>query len=301
MGAELPDEALFQERTLSRVGKILITIPCQDAYFSVDSCNLLSSTEGLGFSLMRLLFLFGSLPSVRTHLQPPQRLLLVCMALKIPTFAQAAILADLAAGGSNAGGFPPEAMAALTGLSLTNSTSDLVEGGLPYIIEFNDIGMRSLTNLSSELTERILDRGAYRYTSPDLPPTGRHWLRRYLGTFVVSSATNHPDLAIELMSCACRSCGDHTSLGAEVSTTFRQSQTPFQVTYGSGAVAGQLCADTMEIAGMTLEDHVFGVTTQVHLTVHPYDPLNHANSTRNRSSSPGLMCPSTVSWVSLSM
>jgi cathepsin E len=35
------------------------------------------------------------------------------------------------------------------------------------------------------------------------------------------------------------------------------------VTYGSGAVAGTLCKDTLSIAGMTLPNHSFGVTTQV--------------------------------------
>ena len=44
------------------------------------------------------------------------------------------------AGGSNVNGVSAEAMAASRSDQLFNSTSDLVEGGLPYIIEFNDIG-----------------------------------------------------------------------------------------------------------------------------------------------------------------
>ena len=41
------------------------------------------------------------------------------------------------------------------------------------------------------------------------------------------------------------------------------SNTQWSITYGSGAAAGLLCADSMTIAGMTLENHAFGVATAV--------------------------------------
>ena len=51
----------------------------------------------------------------------------------------------------------------------------------------------------------------------------------------------------------------------------------FQVTYGSGAVAGTLASDTMTIAGMTLLNHAFGVTTresqQFSAAAIPFDGL----------------------------
>ena len=47
------------------------------------------------------------------------------------------------ASGSNAAGFSRAAFQALMGQNLLNSTSELAAGGLPYIIEFTDIGKRA--------------------------------------------------------------------------------------------------------------------------------------------------------------
>lgn len=57
-------------------------------------------------------------------------------------------------------------------------------------------------------------------------------------------------------------CGNHHFLGTGTSSSFQIEQTPFQVTYGTGAVAGQLCSDDLEIAGLKLAAHDFGVATQ---------------------------------------
>ena len=84
---------------------------------------------------------------------------------------------------------------------------------------------------------------------------------------------------------ACRqcgsSCGNHQALGADVSSSFRQSlparcsfckanaayvessNQQFSTSYGSGSVSGSLCSDDMSIAGMDIKAHQFGVTTQV--------------------------------------
>lgn len=56
-------------------------------------------------------------------------------------------------------------------------------------------------------------------------------------------------------------CGNHTFLGPQSSSSFVSSNTQFQVTYGSGAVAGTLCQDQVGIAGLTLNNHTFGVAT----------------------------------------
>jgi len=39
------------------------------------------------------------------------------------------------------------------------------------------------------------------------------------------------------------------------------SNTRFQVTYGSGEVAGTVCQDQVSIGGIALSNHTFGVTT----------------------------------------
>ncbi|KIJ14268.1 hypothetical protein PAXINDRAFT_169881 [Paxillus involutus ATCC 200175] len=56
-------------------------------------------------------------------------------------------------------------------------------------------------------------------------------------------------------------CGNHTFLGNQSSSSFVQSNQQFQVTYGSGAVQGVLCNDNVNIAGLALNNHSFGVTT----------------------------------------
>lgn len=57
-------------------------------------------------------------------------------------------------------------------------------------------------------------------------------------------------------------CGNHTFLGANSSSSFVDSGKQFQVTYGSGAVAGNIITDNVNIAGLALNKHVFGVATQ---------------------------------------
>jgi len=57
-------------------------------------------------------------------------------------------------------------------------------------------------------------------------------------------------------------CGQHQTLGSTSSSTFQASNTPFQVTYGTGAVQGAIIQDDISIAGLQLKAHTFGVCTQ---------------------------------------
>jgi hypothetical protein len=54
-------------------------------------------------------------------------------------------------------------------------------------------------------------------------------------------------------------CGNHVFLGSNSSSSFQNSGQNFQVTYGSGEVAGNIIADNVNIAGLALDQHVFGV------------------------------------------
>ncbi|KAF7375155.1 Acid protease [Mycena sanguinolenta] len=56
-------------------------------------------------------------------------------------------------------------------------------------------------------------------------------------------------------------CGNHQTLGSTSSSSFVASNTPFQVTYGTGAVQGAIIQDDITVAGLTLKAHTFGVTT----------------------------------------
>ena len=54
-------------------------------------------------------------------------------------------------------------------------------------------------------------------------------------------------------------CGNHQFLGPQSSSTFVASNDQFEVQYGSGAVAGTLVTDNVNIAGLQLNTHTFGV------------------------------------------
>jgi len=70
-------------------------------------------------------------------------------------------------------------------------------------------------------------------------------------------------------------CGNHLFLGTQSSSSFVDSQNPFQVTYGSGAVAGTIVTDSVSVAGLALNNHTFGTAQQetVQFTGAPFDGL----------------------------
>ncbi|CAL1716788.1 unnamed protein product [Somion occarium] len=57
-------------------------------------------------------------------------------------------------------------------------------------------------------------------------------------------------------------CGNHVFLGSGSSSSFVDTKQQFQVTYGSGAVAGDIITDDINVAGLDLKAHKFGVATQ---------------------------------------
>ncbi|KDQ24496.1 hypothetical protein PLEOSDRAFT_52471 [Pleurotus ostreatus PC15] len=56
-------------------------------------------------------------------------------------------------------------------------------------------------------------------------------------------------------------CGNHNFLGPASSNTFKDTQKPFQVTYGTGEVQGSIVTDDISVAGLPLQGHTFGVAT----------------------------------------
>ena len=56
--------------------------------------------------------------------------------------------------------------------------------------------------------------------------------------------------------------GNHTFLGSQSSTSFVDTNQPFNVTYGKGQVSGSIIQDDVTIAGLGLPAHTFGVASQ---------------------------------------
>lgn len=67
------------------------------------------------------------------------------------------------------------------------------------------------------------------------------------------SISAHPDTL-------CAAQGNHVFLGPKSSSTFKDSGMPFNVTYGTGQVAGDIISDNINLAGLALDQHVFGVS-----------------------------------------
>ncbi|GFZ43160.1 hypothetical protein JCM24511_00879 [Saitozyma sp. JCM 24511] len=137
------------------------------------------------------------------------------------------------ASGSNANGYSNAELQALEDNTVTNSSSALITGGLNYEIEANDVGYLATVHLGTPAQD-----------------------------FLILMDSGSGDFWVPSSSCTAAECGNHLTLGTDSSSTFQASSQSFQVTYGSGAVAGTLCSDTVSIAGMTLDNHAFGVTTQ---------------------------------------
>ncbi|KAI9060981.1 acid protease [Trametes sanguinea] len=57
-------------------------------------------------------------------------------------------------------------------------------------------------------------------------------------------------------------CGNHQFLGTQSSSTFKDLGQQFQVTYGTGAVAGDVIQDNINVAGLALNGHTFGVAAE---------------------------------------
>ena len=53
--------------------------------------------------------------------------------------------------------------------------------------------------------------------------------------------------------------GNHQFLGPNTSSSFTDTNKPFEVTYGTGHVSGDIVTDDVSIAGLALKAHTFGV------------------------------------------
>jgi hypothetical protein len=54
-------------------------------------------------------------------------------------------------------------------------------------------------------------------------------------------------------------CGNHNFLGPQSSSSFAETQNTFDTQYGTGEVSGNVVTDDVQIAGLSLPNHTFGV------------------------------------------
>ncbi|KAJ7504433.1 aspartic peptidase A1 [Mycena galericulata] len=81
-------------------------------------------------------------------------------------------------------------------------------------------------------------------------------------SFDVILDTGSADLWVAGNTCT-EGCSTVPTFDASTSSSFTNKSTPFSVTYGSGAAAGSLGSDTVQMAGFSVSNQVFGVCDQV--------------------------------------
>lgn len=100
--------------------------------------------------------------------------------------------------------------------------------------------------------------------------------------------------------CTSSSCKGTTSFQSESSSTYSTSETPFEISYGTGQAKGFLATDTVTMAGLTVTNQTFGLSTLYSCGAGADESPAIANdTTANLISSPlsGLM---GLAWKSLS-
>lgn len=77
-------------------------------------------------------------------------------------------------------------------------------------------------------------------------------------SFNVVLDTGSADLWVAGNTCT-KGCSTVATFNPSGSSTYKNSSTPFQITYGSGSAAGALASDTVQMAGFSVASQVFAV------------------------------------------
>jgi hypothetical protein len=182
------------------------------------------------------------------------------------TGSSAATSADPAIGGSP--GAPAAAAPNLTPANKPTAPNSL---GLDieYVVPFSQFtrtylicsGVKMSGTL--QLSRSVLHQGTFQFSWTLVPQISGLVLRTVnLQMAVVYVVYLTVPSYVLILTLALNSQGNHQFLGPASSTSFAVSTTQFQVQYGTGAVAGSLVRDNVNIAGLQLNAHIFGTASQ---------------------------------------
>jgi len=144
--------------------------------------------------------------------------------------------ASAAAASATGAGFSEIDLEALTNGGLTDANTPTTQNSLGLDIEANDVGYIATVQMGT-------------------PPQD----------FKLLMDSGSADLWVGSEQCTSTGgggCGNHTFLGSKSSSSFVDTAKPFSVTYGTGAVSGDIITDNLVVAGLALNAHTFGVATQ---------------------------------------
>jgi len=153
---------------------------------------------------------------------------------------------------STAEGFPEIDLEAQNNGGLTNANTPTTSNTLGLNIEANDVGYIATVQMGTPAQD-----------------------------FKLLMDTGSADMWVGSESCTTQGttqgCGNHTFLGTNSSSSFAEIGQQFQVTYGTGEVQGVTCNDNVNIAGLALNNHTFGVanveSTDFSADTVPFDGL----------------------------
>ncbi|KAJ1307675.1 hypothetical protein OPQ81_001767 [Rhizoctonia solani] len=137
--------------------------------------------------------------------------------------------------GNNKDGFSKANLGAATNGGVTNSTTPTTANSIALDNEANDIGYLATLQLGT-------------------PPRD----------FRLLMDSGSADMWVGGEACQSQAgggCGNHNFLGAKSSSSFKSAGRTFQVTYGTGQVAGDVVTDDVVIAGLKLPGHTFGAAS----------------------------------------
>ncbi|KZT07694.1 aspartic peptidase A1 [Laetiporus sulphureus 93-53] len=151
------------------------------------------------------------------------------------TASASATAASGAEGLTTAEGIPEVDVEAAASGGLTLANAPTASNSLGLDIESNDVGYVATVQIGTPATDFkfLMDSG-----SADM------W---------VGSAENCTTEGTT------EGCGDHQFLGSSTSSSFVEIGNPFEVTYGTGQVEGVTVSDNVNIGGLALNNHTFGV------------------------------------------
>lgn len=142
---------------------------------------------------------------------------------------------DLSNQNSTSAGFPQAGLDAQIADQLTPANEPTANNSLGLDIEANDVGYVATVQMGT-------------------PPTN----------YSILMDSGSADFWVPSTQCQSQGgggCGNHVPLGSKTSSSFQASNSPFQVTYGTGQVSGFIISDNVLIGNLALAKHVFGVAT----------------------------------------
>ncbi|XP_040009904.1 pepsin A-like [Xiphias gladius] len=110
--------------------------------------------------------------------------------------------------------------------------------------------MRKFTQSDTESMTNDADMSYYGVISIGTPPQ----------SFKVIFDTGSSNLWVPSVYCSSQACENHKKFNPQLSSTFKWTNEPLSIQYGTGSMTGYLGKDTVEVGGISLPNQLFGLS-----------------------------------------